>query len=57
MILRHIGLEIRLAERLYGFLRRHVGEGASVPKARAPNVSITKFTYEYEYEVGRKINV
>jgi hypothetical protein len=46
--LRHIGREIRLAARLYGFLDRQVLDGASVPRARAPMVSITRFTCERE---------
>lgn len=41
---RRMGLDIRLALRLYGFLRSAALVGASVPRARAPMVSMIKFT-------------
>jgi hypothetical protein len=43
-MLRLIGREMRLAVRLYGFLSSAAVVGASVPRARAPMVSMIKFT-------------
>ena len=44
-ILRHITLLIRDASLLYGRLLNSDGDGGSVPKAKAPMVSMIKFTH------------
>mmetsp|Transcript_35390 Transcript_35390/g.77921 ORF Transcript_35390/g.77921 Transcript_35390/m.77921 type:complete len:312 (-) Transcript_35390:928-1863(-) len=44
-MLRRMGQEIRLEDRLYGLRSSSSGVGASVPSASAPIVSITRFTH------------
>ena len=43
-MLRHMGREMRLAERLYGRRSRSSGVGISVARASAPSVSMIKLT-------------